>query len=187
MIHPKRPQPWPKLKTERGPDLLIFQVRYDWLRNPRNQKTMKRLVLEANDWVNVVAITPAQEIVVVRQFRFGAGAVTTEIPGGLVDPGEDSKTAAMRELQEETGFTSTQWRYLGSVEPNPAFLENVCHQWLAEEAVQTETINLDEGEDIAVTTLSLDEIRAEIEAGHLRHSLALLSLSRVFDLWGRKD
>ena len=119
---------------------------------------------------------------VVRQFRFGSGKISTEIPGGLVDPGEDHHTAAIRELREETGFTSEHWRYLGAVEPNPAFLSNVCHQWCAEDAHQTEVATQEAGEDIFVDTLSLVELGQEIQAGKFRHSLALLALAHVFDL-----
>ena len=178
------PQPWQKISSEAGPDLMIFQARYDWLENPRNQKKLKRVVLDTPNWVNMVAVTPEKRIVVVQQFRFGAGSVTTEIPGGLIDPGEDHKTAAMRELREETGYTSDKWHYLGYVEPNPAFLNNVCHQWYAQDAILTKEVAPDDGEDIVVKTLSLDELRAEIKAGTLRHSLALLALTQVFDVWG---
>jgi 8-oxo-dGTP pyrophosphatase MutT (NUDIX family) len=179
----KKPAVWQRHRTEKGPHLEILQARFDWLKHPGNQKEMKRLVLEANDWVNIVATTPNNEVVVVRQYRFGAEKITTEIPGGMVDHGEDSEAAAIRELKEETGYTSIKWRYLGSVEPNPAILNNLCHSWYAKDAVQTEEMNPDEGEDIVVTTLTLDEIRNEIQAGSFRHSLALLALTKVFDLW----
>jgi 8-oxo-dGTP pyrophosphatase MutT (NUDIX family) len=178
----KIPPLWQKLNSEPGPDYSIFRVRYDWLKNPRNHQELKRLVLETNDWVNIVALTPEQKIVVIRQYRFGTGKISAEIPGGIVDPGEEHQLAARRELQEETGFTSQKWRYLGPVEPNPAFLSNVCHQWLAEDAVQTHPPELDDGEDISVALLTLDEIKAEIQAGHFRHALALLALAHVFDL-----
>ena len=179
----KKPEVWQRHRVEEGPDLHVLQVRFDWLRHPKSQKEMKRLVLETNDWVNVVAVTPQNEIVVVRQYRFGVEKITTEIPGGMVDHGEDSHAAALRELKEETGYTSDEWLYLGSVEPNPALFNNACHMWHAKNATKTGEMQPDEGEDIVVATLTIDEIRHEIQAGTFRHSLALLALTKVFDLW----
>lgn len=159
-----------------------MQVRYDQLQNPRNGATRKALILESGDWVNIVAVTSEERIVVVRQYRFGRGALSTEIPGGLVDPGEDHAVAAARELYEETGYTSEDWHYLGAVDPNPAFLTNRCHQWLARQAVPGVLPAPEEGEDIVVATLTLAELGAEIQAGTFRHSLALLALAHVYDL-----
>lgn len=176
----KRPEMWRRVRSETGPDLKLFRVRYDWMENPRNQKTLKRTVLESVDWVNIVAVTPQNRIIVVRQYRFGTGRITTEIPGGMVDSGETSEQAAARELQEETGYTSSDWQYLGAVEPNPAFQDNLCHHWLALDVEKTEKTDFDDGEDIVVAALSIEEIRSEIKAGYLRHSLALTALSHVF-------
>ncbi|RME02049.1 MAG: NUDIX hydrolase, partial [Deltaproteobacteria bacterium] len=148
-------------------------------------RLFRRLILETYDWVNIVARTPEGRFVVVRQYRFGTGHVTSEIPGGMVEPGEDHREAAIRELREESGFTSDQWTYLGAVEPNPAIMNNRCHQWFADQAVRTEPLAQDDGEDIVVETLSLEEIRQEIREGRFCHSLALLALTHVVDLWGR--
>ena len=115
--------------------LMLFEKRIDTLRNPRNGQTFDRLVLESVDWVNVVALDAEGRSLMIRQFRFGVGYNTLETPGGMVDPGEDSKTAAARELLEETGYTSKNWHYLGAVEPNPAFHNHLCHHWLAKDAV----------------------------------------------------
>ena len=86
--------------------LMLFEKRIDRLRNPRNGKVFERLVLESVDWVNVVALDANGRSLMIRQYRFGVGYTTLETPGGMVDPGEDSKTAAARELLEETGFAS---------------------------------------------------------------------------------
>ncbi len=176
------PKPWECLQSERGPDLIICRARFDELRNPRTGEAMRRTVLETPDWVNVVALTPERELVVVRQFRFGPRLITTEIPGGVVDPGEFHGDAAKRELREETGYTSTRWTALGSVEPNPAFHDNTCFHWLAEEAVLTDELELDPGEDIRVCLLSEAAARDEIASGRMRHSLVIAALARVLDL-----
>ncbi len=177
-----RPLPWTVHSSERGPDLLVARARFDVVENPRTGKRLRRLVLEAPSWCNVVALTPERRLVVVRQFRFGSGTVTTEIPGGVVDEGEEPEETARRELREETGYTAERWSYLGAVEPNPAFQTNVCHHYLAEHARRTHDLELDQGEDIAVDTLDLGEVRARIASGKIRHSLVICALARVLDL-----
>ena len=181
------PQAWLPVKSKAGPDLKLFQVRHDWLQNPRNGKTMQRVILESVDWVNVVAVTIDQKVVVVRQFRFGTGAITTEVPGGMVDAGENPLDAAVRELREETGYTSDNWSYLGAVEPNPAFMNNLCHHYLAYPAEKTQDLDLGDGEDIVVAELTLAELHNDVRKGSLKHALALSALSRVFDLWERPE
>jgi len=173
---------WERLQTAQGPDLALFQVRFDWMRNPRNAHTVKATVLESRDWTNVVALTPEKKVVVVRQHRFGTGQPTTEIPAGIVEPGESSGEAAARELKEETGYASDDWEYLGYVEPNPAFLNNRCHHWVARSAVQLSPPEPDKGEDLSVSEMSLEEVRREIVEGRFRHSLAFTALMYLFDL-----
>jgi len=176
------PRPWRKLSSRPGPDLHIFKVRLDTLENPRTGAALERVALETPEWVNVIALTPERRALVVRQFRFGLGTVTTEIPAGMLEPGEDSGEAARRELLEETGYVSSRWTYLGCVEANPAFHDNLCHHWLAEDCAFDRDPDLDGGEDIVVATLSLDEVRAGILSGDIRHSLVVTAFSRVLDL-----
>lgn len=176
------PQPWRRLETISGSDYGIFQSRHDVLRNPRTGEAMKRVVLESPDWINVVAVTPQSEIVVVKQYRFGIEAVTVEIPGGMVDAGETPEEAARRELSEETGYEAETWRLLAAVEPNPAFLNNLCYHFLAMGARQASVPHFEGGEDITIGTLAFDEMAEAIANGEIRHSLVISAICRVLDL-----
>ncbi len=179
---PDAPRPWPKLSSEPGPDLFVARARYDLLVNPRTEASMRRMVLETPDWVNVVALTRERELVLVRQYRFGTAHVTLEIPGGVIDPGEESAQAAIRELREETGYTASSWTYLGAVEPNPAFHDNRCHHWLATDVERTAEQDQDPGEDIRVEVHPVDQVLEWIRTGQVDHSLVICALARVFDL-----
>ncbi|MFT5052042.1 MAG: ADP-ribose pyrophosphatase [Chlamydiales bacterium] len=176
------PRVWKKLGSKTPPTLHLFQPRWDRMENPRTGEVMPRLVLETPEWVNVVPITPTGEIVCVRQYRFGCAALKTEIPGGVVDPGEEPLVAARRELREETGYTAEDWTYLGRVEPNSAFLDNHCHHFLARGVRETEPQELDSGEDIQVLKLTHPELIAQVASGEIDHALVITALARVFDL-----
>lgn len=173
-----------KIRRESGTALPpLFEVTYNFIRNPRNGIELKRLILETSDWVNIVALTQDNQLLVVRQYRSGIDSVTSETPAGIIDPGEDSFDAAKRELREETGYASNDWHYLGAVKVNPPIMTNTCHQWLAKNIYKDSAPDLDEGEDIAVELFSIKTLQLEIETGSFCHSLAFSALSRVPEIW----
>lgn len=174
---------WETVSSEAGPQLPLFRVRLDMMRHPQSAELFERLVLESADWVNVVALTPEGKAVMVEQFRFGIGGLTIEPPAGIVSPGEDSLTSARRELLEETGYAGDKWHYLGSVQPNSAFHDNLCHHWLAEDVIAVQSPEPESGEAIRVHLMTIEDIRRAMRAGSLRQALALSVLSRVFPLW----
>jgi len=142
-------------------------------RSPRTGETRDITLLEAGDWVNVIALTPDLQVVLVRQFRHGTRDFTLEIPGGQVEPEETPVQAAARELREETGFAGEGPLALGKVTPNPAFLNNRCHTVLFENCRQVGEPAPDCGEDIEVLIRPLAEIHGIIASGQIDHALVI--------------
>jgi len=138
--------------------------------------------IESPAWVNVVALTPREELVMVRQFRQGSRVVTLEIPGGLVDPGESPEQAAGRELLEETGYRADRLESLGSINPNPALFGNRCHMQAAFDCEPVAAIQNSATEQTVVELLPLEELRATLRAGGIDHALVVAALY-CFELW----
>lgn len=128
------------------------------------------------DWVNIVAVTPDDKIVMIRQFRYGTGRSEVEIPGGMINSGEDPLEAGCRELLEETGYQGKQRRIIGEVCPNPALQSNTCYTVLVEEAEPVAPPAFDEMEDIHCFLASKKNIDELITRGELNHGLVLNAL-----------
>lgn len=177
------PQRWSKLGAQPFAHTRIFDVQSVRYRHPRRAEAKDFFVIDAPDWVNVLALTPAHEMVLVRQFRFGIDDFSLEIPGGMIDRGEDPVAAGLRELREETGYTGARASLLGSVHPNPAIQSNRCHFVLVEEARRTASVAWDEDEEIEVRTEPVDEVYARARAGGITHALVLDALLLFAPLW----
>jgi 8-oxo-dGTP pyrophosphatase MutT (NUDIX family) len=170
-------EPWSRLDSEYLGDYRIFRLRQDRSVSPRTGDTHTFFVLEAPNWINVLPVTPEGKILMVRQFRHGRGEVTLEIPAGMCDPQDDDPAvAAQRELLEETGYTPERMVHIGTVTPNPAFLDNYCYTFLAENVRPGAAQRLDGAEDIAVELLDFDAIYDLVASGGIRHSLTLNAL-----------
>jgi ADP-ribose pyrophosphatase len=163
---------WQRIESRPIRDYRIFRSREDVYRSPQGVEH-PFTVLETPDWVNVIALTTEQQVVMVRQFRHGVGEETWEFPGGLVDPGESTIHAARRELLEETGYSSeeTDWMELGWVYPNPAVQDNRCWTYLARNARAVAKQSLDATEHVDAKLWPVPELEAAFGAGHIRHAL----------------
>ena len=161
--------------------LELLSVRY---RHPVRGTERDFVVIDAPDWVNVVALTPDGLIVLVRQFRFGTDDFSLEIPGGIVEPDEDPVAAGVRELREETGYAGASARVLAVVDPNPAFQRNRCHLILVEGAVKEGGVDWDADEEIAVSAAPVADVLARARSGKITHSLVLCGLFH-FEGWWR--
>jgi ADP-ribose pyrophosphatase len=134
------------------------------------------VVIHAPDWVNVIALTPDGKLVLVRQFRFGSNTLSLELPGGMIEEGEDPVAAGVRELAEETGYGGGKASLLGSVSPNPAIQDNLCHFVLVDGAVPAGPMNWDDDEEIEVSTAPVAQVLEWARSGGIAHSLSVAAL-----------
>ena len=124
-------------------------------------------------------------MILVRQFRYGADAFSLEIPGGVIEKGEEPAIAGVRELQEETGYVGSPARILGHVQPNPAIQSNRCHFLLVEEASATTPVAWDHDEEIEVCVLPIQEVFSLARSGGITHSLTWNALF-LFEPWWKR-
>ncbi len=169
----KSPADWKLIATENELDFRILKVSQLRVADPRDGSEHPRVVIKAPEWVNVVAYTPARELILIRQFRTGTWSTTLEIPGGMVDEGENPAVAAARELEEETGYRAGRLELLGAHHPNPAIQGNQLHTFLALDCERVHDGQQDVGEDITVELVPREKLRSLVITGQITHSLVL--------------
>jgi ADP-ribose pyrophosphatase len=164
-------KPWKVLESR----YIYPKFRVDKCELP-NGKFLDALILEFQAWANILAITKNQEAVLIKQYRHGVQDVLWEIPGGVVEEGEDPRDGVRRELLEETGFTASQFIQVAKVYPNPAFQTNTMYCFLALDAEKVSGQTLDDGEDIEVELVPIDKLVPMMRSGEFPHALQVAAL-----------
>lgn len=176
----KNPSAWRIESREPVADCRVFQVERRRSRRVADGRTSDWFVIQTNDFVNVVAVTAEEELVLVRQFRHGSDEFSWEIPGGMVDEGEEPLAAGVRELAEETGYAGESARIFARCHPNPAIMDNWCHFVLATDVRRVSEPDWDENEQMEIRTVPMAEVREMLAQGRLTHSLTLAALLHYF-------
>lgn len=152
----------------------IFTASMYTKRHPIWKKYGRFVVLDSPQWVNIIPLTVEKEVILIEQYRHGSDSITLEVPGGLVEKGEEPRLAAERECLEETGFGSDEEAVLlGETMPNPAFLNNTCFSFVWFNCYEKSAQKLDGNEEINITKVPLKKIPEMIISGQIRHSLVM--------------
>jgi ADP-ribose pyrophosphatase len=162
---------WRRVADEPAGSFRVFDVHRLELEDAHGKGRGHAFTIRGNDWCNVIAVTPSDDIVLVWQYRFGSDALSLEIPGGVIDTGEAPEHAALRELTEETGYEAERVEPLLVVEPNPALQNNRCYTFVARNARPTAATRLDPMEEIETALLPASRIAELLDSGQVTHAL----------------
>lgn len=158
-----------------------FTVRKDRCERPDGVIIEPYYVYEFPDWVCAVALTREGKVVMEKQYRHGIGLTAYELPGGCVDPTDQSlEEAIARELKEETGYSFDSFEYLGKTCANPSTNNNWMHFFLARGGVLTQSQQLDDGEDIDVQLFSIDQLRELIQSNQIIQAMHVTACYYAF-------
>ena len=171
------PKPWRVLASRIVHADRWIRLRADTCETDEGTRIDPYYVIEAGDWVQVVALTDACEVVTIRLYRHGAAAVSHELPSGQIDDGEEPLAGGQRELLEETGFGAREWRLLPALPANSARQRTLAHIVLALGAERIADPADDPTERVAVQLVPAAEAVRMARAGELTQGLHVAALA----------
>jgi 8-oxo-dGTP pyrophosphatase MutT (NUDIX family) len=175
-------RPWIRKASRKLVDCRVFTVNESTSICPRTGNEHNFFFIGTADWVNIVPITVDDEVVFVRQFRHGSEAISLEIPGGMVDPGEDPQVAAVRECLEESAYQAGSVESLGVLNPNPALFPNKLHTYVARQCEAIGEIANTSTEHTEVELVPMKDLPELLQSGAIDHALVAATLWRLLYL-----
>lgn len=171
---------WKTLKSEYIIKRPWLTARRDVVQLPNGEINDEFYVLEYPDWINVIAITPDDHFVFVRQYRYALDLDSIELCAGVIEPNETPEEGARRELLEETGFGGGEWKEFMTIGQNPSTCNNLTHCFIATGVEKIQDQHLDRTEDIDVVLLSREQVLEMLKSDTLKQALMLAPLWRYF-------
>jgi 8-oxo-dGTP pyrophosphatase MutT (NUDIX family) len=181
-------EPWKTISSKPVGDFRIFTLRSDLKKHPHTGAQHDFYVIDSVNWVNVIATTADNQLVMVEQYRHGSNTVELEIPGGMMDSDDVSPIATgLRELREETGYEgdNANAKQIGKIFPNPAIMSNNCYTVFVENCVCKHPLKFDASEDLITRLVPISEIPNLVADGKIQHSLGVVALYH-FELWRKR-
>lgn len=168
---------WRRVSKEKVFKTPIFDLNCEKSECLRTGVMQNFFYINCADWVNIIALTPERELVMIRQYRHGSDCTELEIPGGGLDKKDsDPVVGGARELFEETGYRGKNGRVIGQVCPNPAIQGNTCYTVMFDDCEQISAPELEDTEVIETILIPENDLRQLITSGAIRHGLVLNAL-----------
>ena len=167
------PSRWKVMRDDMHANCRIFDVHKRKMIRDSDQKEGEFYVIETNDWVNVLALTSNQEIILVRQFRYGTEEYSLEPPGGVIEKGEDPILAGQREMLEETGYSGKNPKIIGNVFANSAIMSNRCHFLLVTDVEKLGETSFDPHEELETVKVPIESLKDLVKSGDISHSIGV--------------
>ena len=185
-LPPSKLGAWPEVEREQVADGRIFTLERSRAVSPLDGQAYVFHRIQSVDWAQILPITAAGEAVLVRQYRHGARRVTLEMPGGLIDAGEEPAAAALRECLEETGYRARTAQPLGVVRPNPALFSNRLFTFYAT-GVELERPIQNTGTEVTeVVLVPVADLEALLVSGEIDHALVAGAMWRYLKQHGAR-
>ncbi|MFO8010060.1 MAG: NUDIX hydrolase [Dehalococcoidia bacterium] len=155
----------------------MINLRVDSVELPSGRRTTREIV-EHTDSVVVVAINAYDNVILVKQFRTAVGDSLIEVPAGKREPGESPLECAIRELEEETGYSAGNIEQLGGFYAGPGYSTEYLHLFLATDLKREES-NTDDDEISDVLLVSLNEALQMIFSGEICDAKSVAGLLKI--------
>jgi len=174
-------KPWKEIATRALLDCRVFGVESSIAESPVDGSQHEYFRIISDDWVQIVPVTAAEEIVMVWQFRHGSSEMSLEVPAGLVSHGEAPADAARRECLEETGYEAGSVVSLGVLRANPAYFSNRLYAYYSLGVSEVAPIQNTGTEQTEVELVRIDDVVPYLRSGKIDHALAAAVLWRFLN------
>ena len=159
-----------------------IDLRASTCRRPNGMVISPFYVNHTSDFAVVVAVTPDGQVVLVRQYRHGAGKVLLELPAGGIEPGEAPEDGAARELFEETGYRAKRLEFLFKIAPNATDSTGYAQCYLARDVRLAGEQHLDDTEDLEVVLMDREEVRSLLSQGGFEQAVHVAALYKAVEM-----